>query len=109
MEQLDDNILIRRLVRALDGRTDLGATISIDAWASQKSFERKDGGPDGDGAEPSWPVAEEGHACVGHGSRREVDAEDYRVLTALSSARSWIGCLVIRDDRLPRFGRGDWC
>ena len=60
----------------------------IEAWASQKSFQRKDGGPEGDGRRLPRPVAEERHACVEDGSRCPAvsEVERRRVAPGVSRA-----------------------
>ena len=60
----------------------------IEAWASQKSFQRKDGGTDGDGRELPRPGAEERHACLEDRPGRAVvsQVERRRVAAGVSGA-----------------------
>ncbi len=47
----------------------------IEAWASQKSFQRKDGKTDGDGKNFRGETRTTGHACVDHRSGRQTVSE----------------------------------
>ncbi len=60
----------------------------IEAWASQKSFQRKDGGTDGDGRDFRGQAAEERHACVEDGPGRAVvsEVERRRIAPGVSRA-----------------------
>ena len=68
----------RVVARAADLMSDEHFTVDgtlIEAWASQKSFQRKDGRPDGDGRNFRGQDAHERHACLDDRSRRPAVSE----------------------------------
>lgn len=65
----------------------------IEAWASQKSFQRKDGGPDGDGSD----FRGERRKNDTHASKTDPDARLYRKSNGAESRLAYLGHLLIEN------------
>jgi transposase len=87
----------RRVVeRAQDLMSDEHFTVDgtlIEAWASQKSFQRKDGGPDGDGGN----FRGEQRKNDTHASTTDPDARLYRRSNGAESRLAYLGHLLIEN------------
>jgi transposase len=87
----------RRVVeRAQDLMSDEHFTVDgtlIEAWASQKSFQRKDGGPDGDGGD----FRGEQRKNDTHASKTDPDARLYRRSHHAESRLAYLGHLLIEN------------
>jgi transposase len=87
----------RRVVdRATDLMSDAHFTVDgtlIDAWASQKSFQRKDGGTDGDGRN----FRGEARKNDTHGSTTDPDARLYRKSRNAEARLAYMGHLLIEN------------
>lgn len=87
----------RRVVERADGlMSDEHFTVDgtlIEAWASQKSFQRKDGGTDGDGSNfRGQPRKNDTHA-----SKTDPDARLYRKSNGAESRLAYLGHLLIEN------------
>jgi transposase len=87
----------RRVVERAEGlMSDEHFTVDgtlIEAWASQKSFQRKDGGPDGDGRDfRGQPRKNDTHA-----SKTDPDARLYRRSNQAESRLAYLGHLLIEN------------
>lgn len=65
----------------------------IEAWASQKSFQRKDGGPDGDGRD----FRGQSRKNDTHASKTDPDARLYRKSNGAESRLAYLGHLLIEN------------
>jgi transposase len=65
----------------------------IEAWASQKSFQRKDGGPDGDGRN----FHGESRRNDTHASKTDADARLYRKSRTAEARLAYLGHLLIEN------------
>jgi hypothetical protein len=65
----------------------------IEAWASQKSFQRKDGGPDGDGRDFRGQARKNDT----HASKTDPDARLYRKSNGAESRLAYLGHLLIEN------------
>ena len=65
----------------------------IEAWASQKSFQRKDGGPDGDGRD----FRGQSRTNATHASKTDPDARLYRKSNGTESRLAYLGHLLIEN------------
>ena len=65
----------------------------IEAWASQKSFQRKDGGPDGDGRD----FRGQSRTNDTHASKTDPDARLYRKSHGTESRLAYLGHLLIEN------------
>jgi transposase len=87
----------RRVVeRAQDLMSDEHFTVDgtlIEAWASQKSFQRKDGGPDGDGRQFRGDARKNDT----HASTTDPDARLYRKSNNAESRLAYLGHLLIEN------------
>jgi transposase len=87
----------RRVVdRATDLMSDEHFTVDgtlIEAWASQKSFQRKDGGPDGDGRDFRGQERKNDT----HASKTDPDARLYRKSNHAESRLAYLGHLLIEN------------
>jgi hypothetical protein len=88
---------LRRVVeRAHDLMSDEHFTVDgtlIEAWASQKSFQRKDGGTDGDGRQ----FRGESRSNETHASTTDPDARLYRRSHHGEATLSYLGHLLIEN------------
>jgi transposase len=86
----------RVVARAKDLMSDEHFTVDgtlIDAWASQKSFQRKDGGPDGDGRN----FHGQGRKNDTHASKTDPDARLYRRSHHGEARLAYLGHLLIEN------------
>jgi transposase len=88
---------LRRVVERADGyMSDEHFTVDgtlIEAWASQKSFQRKDGGSDGDGRN----FHGDSRSNVTHASKTDPDAKLYRKGHGHEARLAYLGHLVIEN------------